>query len=423
MSRLKPQLGLFQGIAMLATTMLGTGIFVVPAITAEQTGAVSLLAWGVLLILTLPIAFTFAALGKKDPHAGGVPHIVGKALGRSSERLTAFLFFTILPVGMPASLVIGSHFVQALIPLNAWQDLLLQLAMLAAMFVLGLIGAKASGQLQVLIAGLIITLVGALWITMAPHGVDFEVPSLSHAGSLMDALGLMFWCVIGIEAFSHMGEEFKRPERDFPLALIIGTLVTLFIYWAASVLILKDLPLLAGTPSSASLGKMATIHLGPVTGSLVTVLGFFACFASTNVYVQGYARLLWSLADEGKLPRYLAQLNHNKVPVVSLMTICGLSFIVVISVWALGLKLPQLLLYTNGNFVVIYLLAMIAGVIMLKGLQRLVALLAAIVTFIFCYSLGQSISYVIYLSIAFLIAVKLWQLFKHLGQNASQQNN
>lgn len=423
MSRLKPQLGLFQGIALLATTMLGTGIFVVPAITAKQTGATSLLAWGVLLILTLPIAFTFAALGKKDPHAGGVPHIVGKALGRSSERLTAFLFFTILPVGMPASLVIGSHFVQALIPLSAWQDLLLQLAMLAAMFVLGLIGAKASGQLQVLIAGLIITLVGTLWFTMAPQGVDFQLPSFTNAGSLMDALGLMFWCVIGIEAFSHMGEEFRRPERDFPLALVVGTLVTLCIYWATSVLVLKDLPLLAGAPSSASLGKMATMHLGPLTGTFVTVLGFLACFASTNVYIQGYARLLWSMADEGKLPKYLAQLNHNKVPVISLITISGLALIVTVSAWALGLKLPQLLLYTNGNFIVIYLLAMIAGVILLRGIQRFIALVAAIVTLLFSYSLGQSMSYAIYLSIGFLIILKFWQLFKHSGQSASRQNN
>lgn len=423
MSRLKPQLGLFQGIALLATTMLGTGIFVVPAITAEQTGSVSLLAWGVLLVLTLPIAFTFAALGKKDPHAGGVPHIVGKALGRSSERLTAFLFFTILPVGMPASLVIGSDFIQALIPLSAWQNLLLQLAMLAAMFVLGLIGAKASGQLQVLIAALIIALIGALWITIAPKGIDFQIQPLHHVSSLTDALGLMFWCVIGIEAFSHMGEEFRRPERDFPLALIIGTLVTLLIYWAASVLVLKDLPLLVGAPSSASLGKMATIHLGPLTGTLVTVLGFLACFASTNVYVQGYARLLWSMADEGKLPQFLAKLNHNKVPVISLIAISILSLIVTVGAWALGLKLSQLLLYTNGNFIVIYLLAMIAGVILLKGLQRYVALGAAVITLLFSYSLGHSMNYVIYLSIGFLLAAKLWQLFKHLGQNASRQNN
>ena len=35
----------------------------------------------------------------------------------------------------------------------------------------------------------------------------------------------MFWCFVGIEAFTHLGEEFKRPERDFPLALLLGVTI------------------------------------------------------------------------------------------------------------------------------------------------------------------------------------------------------
>ena len=49
----------------------------------------------------------------------------------------------------------------------------------------------------------------------------------------------MFWCFVGIEAFTHMGEEFKNPERDFPLALLFGVLLAGLVYWACSVAVLS----------------------------------------------------------------------------------------------------------------------------------------------------------------------------------------
>ena len=58
MSRLNKELGLLQGIALLSTSLLGTGIFVVPALAATAAGAASLWAWMFLIALVLPVAFT-----------------------------------------------------------------------------------------------------------------------------------------------------------------------------------------------------------------------------------------------------------------------------------------------------------------------------------------------------------------------------
>ena len=67
MSRLNKELGLLQGVALLSTSLLGTGIFVVPALAATAAGAASLWAWMILIALVLPVAFTFAQLGKRFP--------------------------------------------------------------------------------------------------------------------------------------------------------------------------------------------------------------------------------------------------------------------------------------------------------------------------------------------------------------------
>ena len=67
MSGLKKDLGLWQGMGLLATSLLGTGIFVVPATAASLAGGASLWAWLLLIALVLPIAFTFARLGRRYP--------------------------------------------------------------------------------------------------------------------------------------------------------------------------------------------------------------------------------------------------------------------------------------------------------------------------------------------------------------------
>ena len=74
MSGLKQELGLAQGIGLLSTSLLGTGVFAVPALAALVAGNNSLWAWPVLIILVFPIAIVFAILGRHYPSAGGVAH-------------------------------------------------------------------------------------------------------------------------------------------------------------------------------------------------------------------------------------------------------------------------------------------------------------------------------------------------------------
>lgn len=51
MEQLKKELNFVQGVGLLTTSLLGTGIFAIPAITAEIAGNNGLWAWPVLLIM------------------------------------------------------------------------------------------------------------------------------------------------------------------------------------------------------------------------------------------------------------------------------------------------------------------------------------------------------------------------------------
>ena len=74
MSGLKQDIGLTQGIGLLSTSLLGTGVFAVPALAAQVAEQGSLWAWPLLIALVFPIAIAFAALGRHFPNAGGAAH-------------------------------------------------------------------------------------------------------------------------------------------------------------------------------------------------------------------------------------------------------------------------------------------------------------------------------------------------------------
>jgi amino acid efflux transporter len=405
MSRLNKELGLLQGIALLSTSLLGTGIFVVPALAATAAGEASLWAWMILIALVLPVAFTFAQLGKRFPHAGGAPHLIGRAFSLRMEGVSALLFLAVLPVGLPAALHIASGFWLALFDLDRIGLLAIELLTLGAILLLGQRPPKASGLLQGSIAVAIVASVALIWwMGDLPRASQPLLPPMDGQWHLLPtALGVMFWCFVGIEAFTHLGEEFKHPERDFPLALLLGVLLAGLVYWACSVAVLSFVTYGDVHSDTTALPRLFEQLLGERARVLVAVLGYLACFASMNVYIQGFARLIWSLAEEGRLPAALAVRNRQGVPGKALLLVVIACALCAVLSATLQLSVDDLIRYANGNFVLIYLLSMAAGWVLLRGIWRLLAGLSALLCAAVLVMLGSDALYALALLIALLL--------------------
>lgn len=193
-----------------------------------------------LIVLVFPVAIVFAVLGRHFPSAGGVAHFVGMAFGSRLERVTGWLFLSVIPVGLPAALHIAAGFGQAMFGWHDEQLLLAELGTLALVWYIGSRGASSSANLQTVIAGLIVALVVAIWWAgdLKPGEIPFPAISDIELPGLFAALSVMFWCFVGLEAFAHLASEFKNPERDFPRALMIGLLLAGSVYWACTVVVL-----------------------------------------------------------------------------------------------------------------------------------------------------------------------------------------
>ena len=371
MAELKQELGLAQGIGLLSTSLLGTGVFAVPALGALVAGNNSLWAWPALIVLVFPVAIVFALLGRHFPSAGGVAHFVEMAFGPRLARVTGWLFLSVIPVGLPAALHIASGFAQALFGWHGWQLLMAEVATLSIIWWLGSRGASSSANIQTLVAIMIVALLAAIWIygDIAVSEIPFPALAEINHSQLFAALSVMFWCFVGLEAFAHMASEFRHPERDFPRALIIGLLLAGVVYWACTVLVLHFHAYGAANTAAASLPTIVVQLFGVKALWVASVIGFLACFASTNIYIQSFARLVWSQAQY-KPSSYLARLSPNRVPRNALNVVIGSCMVSTLASYWLNINLDALIIYANGIFIMIYLLCMLAGCKLLTGRFR-----------------------------------------------------
>lgn len=396
MSGLKQELGLAQGVGLLSTSLLGTGVFAVPALAALAAGDNSLWAWPALIVLVFPIAIVFALLGRHYPSAGGVAHFVGLAFGPRLARVTGWLFLSVIPVGLPAALHIATGFGQSLFGWHDSQLLLAELGTLAIIWWIGSRGARSSANLQTLVAIMIVALIAAIWIygdiTLAaipfPALVDIDTPQL------FAALSVMFWCFVGLEAFAHLASEFKQPERDFPRALMIGLLLAGTVYWACTVLVLHFSAYSADRAAATSLPDIVVQLFGVKALWIACVIGYLACFASLNIYIQSFARLVWSQAQH--LPDgYLARLSANQIPRNALNAVIGCCMLSTLGIYLLDINLDALIVYANGIFIIIYLLCMLAGCRLLTGRYRALAALGGVLCLLLLAMVGWKSLYAI----------------------------
>lgn len=396
MSGLRQELGLAQGVGLLSTSLLGTGVFAVPALAALVAGNNSLWAWPVLILLVFPVAIVFAILGRHFPSAGGVAHFVGMAFGPRMERVTGWLFLSVIPVGLPAALHIATGFGQALFGWHDEQLLLAELGTLAIVWWVGSRGASSSANLQTLVAALIVVLIVAIWFAGNITVADIPFPAINDIdhSQLFAALSVMFWCFVGLEAFAHLASEFKQPERDFPRALMIGLLLAGTVYWACTVLVLHFNAFGEDKAAAASLPGIVVKLFGVKALWVACVIGYLACFASLNIYIQSFARLVWSQARYKPESR-LARLSKRQLPMNALNAVLGCCVLSSLGIYLLDINLDALIIYANGIFIMIYLLCMLAGCRLLKGRCKALAVVGGMLCLLLLAMVGWKSAYAI----------------------------
>src|SRR5947209_7323109 len=71
-------------VAIYVSSLLGSGIFVIPGLAARIAGPASIVSWMLLSLASYPFAYTFAKLSAKRPESGGIYAFARDGIGLSA---------------------------------------------------------------------------------------------------------------------------------------------------------------------------------------------------------------------------------------------------------------------------------------------------------------------------------------------------
>lgn len=390
MNQLKRNISLAQGIGILVTSMLGTGVFVIPQMTVKLAENGALLAWIFIILAMVPVTLVFAKLGARYPHAGGPSFFVEKAFNPLLGRTIGLLFLLVVPVGAPAAIEIVLQFIKGMISISGIQGLAIELGLLLLLFIVNYRGLTLSASIQSTLA--ITVLMVLLILVFRQSQSDWVAPAIQmdNPWLIASAVGLSFWSFLGIEAMSHLSEEFENPERDYQRTLVLGLLIVGAIYLSCTWLIWAYE---GQWQSPLVMVDIFNSYLGAGGQWVIGILGLFSGVATVNIYVASISRLAWSMARDGRLPGWFGSLNRHQVPSRNFACLLSLMAIVLVLVYITHVDLEDLIRWTNGVLVIIYLMTMVASFKLLNTSRPWLPWIGAIVCLVLAVSLGKDMLY------------------------------
>jgi amino acid efflux transporter len=363
------RLGVVQGTAMYVGAVLGTGVIALPALAADAAGPASLLAWLALVVLSAPLAATFAALGARHPDAGGVSTYARLAFGDRSAAVVGWCFYLAVPPGSTAAALFGGAYVEAAVGGGTATTAVTAGALMAAVTVSNAFGVRVTGRVQFLLAGLLVTLLVVAVALSLPHAQTAHLRPFAPHGWLAigPAAVLLVWSFAGWEAITHLAGEFRSPARDLPRATAAAVVVVGVLYLSVAFAVVAVLGPRAAT-SPAPLGALMARGLGGNARPLAAAAAVLLTLGTMNAYYASAAKLGAALGRDGALPPWLTRGSTvGEVPRRSLAVVAALSGTCLLTVTAVHVGPRPLVLLTTGSFVTVYAVGVAAA---LKLLPR-----------------------------------------------------
>lgn len=333
-------LGFWPCLALVVGTIIGSGIFLLPAQLAPF-GWNAMFGWAVTIGGALCIAFVFAKLAAAIPAAAGPHAFVQQAFGGLAAFGITWAYWIAIWVGNAAIAIGAVSYISLFLPELAEAPVfgagaaILLLWLLTALNCLSL---KASGRFQLATAALkLVPLLVVILIALfaLTSGAPSEAPAFRAEEINLDAINsaaaIGLWAMVGLEAAAWASRNVRDPARTVPRATFYGTLAVGLFYLAVTSAVM----LLTPPDSLAASNAPLALAIEPYTGSgIALIIGLFAAISVTGalnglVLVQGELPL--QLARDGALPRWLGKLSARGIPVRAQIISSGLSTVLILA--------------------------------------------------------------------------------------------
>jgi basic amino acid/polyamine antiporter, APA family len=362
-------LGLRDLILIVVGTVIGSGIFLVPSTVLRQTGGdvrVALLVWVVAGVLSLLGALTYAEMGAAKPDAGGLYVYIRDAFGPLPAFLYGWTAFFVIASGSVATLAVAfTGYLRQLVPVSPVAAKVVAVVVIAIIMAVNVRGVRKGADVQnvttAIKAGAIVIMSVLL---LALGGDAATAPPLDDAGpaamSLFSGIGLamigVLWAYEGWQYATFSAGETIDPQRTFPRAIVLGTVILIAIYLLANVAYLAALGTTGVMASERVAADAVSAVLGPGAAKVIAAVILVSMFSAANGITLTAPRLYFSMARDRVFFAKLAEV-HPRFGTPALA-------IVVSSLWAMLLAVTgtfeQLLTYVVFTAWIFYVLGGLA---------------------------------------------------------------
>jgi APA family basic amino acid/polyamine antiporter len=388
------ELGLLDSTMIVAGSMIGSGIFIVPADIARQVGSSGwlLMVWVVTGLLTVAAALSYGELAAMMPKAGGQYVYLREAYSPLWGFLYGWTLFLVIQTGTVAAVAVGfARFLGVLVPSispTSWiippidvsdkYAFSLSVQQLVAILLIVFLtwlntrgirlgkliqntftSAKTLSLLALIVLGIFVGrnagAVAANFSSMwTPQGAATIEPGLSSIGATAataGAFGLFIaLCVSQVgslfsaDAWNNItftAGEVKEPRKNIPLSLAFGTMLVIAIYILVNVAYLCTLSLdaIKTAPDDRVATAALSVIFGPAGAVIMAVAIIISTFGCNNGLILAGARVYYAMACDGLFFRSTGRLNQRHVPAWGL---------ILQGIWASFLVLPRTRLRDGG---------------------------------------------------------------------------
>ena len=337
MSGFKRSLSLNTTIALVIGGVIGSGIFMKPALMASQLGSPILLisVWIFAGIITLFGALSNAEVAAMFPETGGQYVFFKKMYGDAFAFLYGWASFAVFNTAGNASIAyvfsqytnyfvelphfsaaiektIFFHipFVGNIYPLENFGVKILTVLLIVLLTLVNYLSVSYSGALQRVLTSLkaiaIVLLIGGILFSGkgSLHNIVTSMPSMPHGWALvsayMAAIAGAFWAYDGWNNITFVAGEIKDPQKNIPKSLFLGLSFCIVIYVLVNLAYIYVLPIdkMAASPFVAS--DSATITWGLIGGGIIAAMVMLSTLGTTNSNVLATARVTYAMSEENR---------------------------------------------------------------------------------------------------------------------------
>lgn len=330
-------LGLISIIGIVVGTMIGSGIFIVPAsIAAELQAPLLMLAvWIVGGVLSFFGALSLSELGAAFPQAGGMYVYLREAYGPLLAFLFGWTLFLVIDAGSMATLAVAfsSKYLPQFFRLSLWETKIIAVLLIFVLAAINYLGVKWGAFVQNLLtviklAGLV-GVIAVVFIFAKGSASHFYIPSLRFSssgfvGQFGVALVAALWALKGWEVATFSAGEVRNPEKNLPLGIFIGTLLVILLYLGANLAYLYAFSAGELAKSGRIASDAMNFAIGPAGASIIALMILFSISGACNGHLLTGPRVYFAMARDKLFFKKVAEVHprfltpHFSIMAVSL---------------------------------------------------------------------------------------------------------